>query len=456
MSYSNFRITTNGVLRNYRNNLMMSYDKLNQAMERVQTGRSFNSYAEDPAAASRAFQLRRSMWRTDDALENTQYIQGLFDTAFDAVDPICDGSLEHPGFGTMSEQAGLMLINDPTGDGRNALGQTLRSEAEALVQAMNCNYNGNFVFAGADGHNVPFTWGEDELSRKTLFYRGINVDTPDPEMIYKFTEEQEAYKNATEGVTSTVDIYGDDKTIVGTSTVSWTLDKVTGNITKTTTNTYTNGTPEETTSETILSPENAFLKKYGVSYSYAEENWPKLQKMAEEATYVDIGLGMREYTEEDGVDDSLIGTTVPTSAYNTALSGIKFLGFGVDEDGEPKNMVTLMYRLGEIAGRCSAEDGEYASDEDRENADVYTKKMMAAMDKVGENHVDLSTRVSYLKSNEEILTTAWDNMNETRSSIEEVDPAMAIQEMSYANYCYSAALKIGNSILSQSLMDYID
>ena len=43
---------------------------------------------------------------------------------------------------------------------------------------MNGRYGDNFIFAGADGLKVPFTWGEDG----TLCYRGVPVDAAVPDV----------------------------------------------------------------------------------------------------------------------------------------------------------------------------------------------------------------------------------------------------------------------------------
>jgi flagellar hook-associated protein 3 FlgL len=67
---STFRITTNGMFRNYRTNLSKNNKRLNDTMTTVQTERKFNTYAEDPAAASKAFRLRRSYWLTEDQIDN--------------------------------------------------------------------------------------------------------------------------------------------------------------------------------------------------------------------------------------------------------------------------------------------------------------------------------------------------------------------------------------------------
>ena len=39
--------------------------------------------------------------------------------------------------------------------------------------------------------------------------------------------------------------------------------------------------------------------------------------------------------------------------------------------------------------------------------------------------------------------------------MEQVDLAEAITDFSWEQYCYNAALKIGNQLLSQSLIDYM-
>ena len=39
--------------------------------------------------------------------------------------------------------------------------------------------------------------------------------------------------------------------------------------------------------------------------------------------------------------------------------------------------------------------------------------------------------------------------------LEQVDLAEAITNLSWQQYCYNSALKIGNQLLSQSLIDYM-
>lgn len=341
------RITSNAMMKNYKSNLMKSTNVLYNSMTQVMTQRKFNSYAEDPAAATQAFQLRRSAWRTESQIENSQTVTHKFNTAYEAVDSIYETVT------TITKDETLRALNDPTGGGRKSLGILLDQRAEDLVQSLNAKYGDNFIFAGNDGENVPFSWDE---ATGQLLYRGVNV-------------------NAEEGTA----------------------------------------------------------------------DYEKLQQMMKETTYVDLGMGLQE-------DAS--GNIISTSAFNSALSGLSITGFGVDEEGLPNNVVSIVKELSDILGRCD-EDGNWASTEDQERAVALQKKLDTSLGDITSQHTELSTKVSFLNTNEERLKSTADTLNTQIVGVENVDMADAITAMSYAQYCYNAALRVGTNILSQSLIDYM-
>lgn len=168
-----FRITTNGMFRSYRANLARSTKNLSGTMTRVQTERYFNSYAEDPAAANRAFQLRRSYWNTGNQIDNSNYLISKFQTGWGSLKSIIGGDVDNPGLDGILES--LRGITGTAGAGRTSLGQTLISTAEAIVSAMNVRYEDEYVFAGTDGLKPPFSWSEDGK----LLYRGVDLDDKD-------------------------------------------------------------------------------------------------------------------------------------------------------------------------------------------------------------------------------------------------------------------------------------
>ncbi len=235
----NFRITTGMMMNNYNYNLMSSTNQLNSASEKVQTGRNFSSYGEDPTSATLAWSLRRDLWRSDNQLNNTKSAQAKIQVAWTVAGTVVDK------YALDAKTSITTAVNDPTGTGRQALGIELQEAANSMVNTLNGQYGDQFVFSGDDGMTAPFSWCEDTGN---LLYRGVNV-------------------NACPG---TADYY-------------------------------------------------------------------KLQSMTgeNEKNFLDVGIGLNE---TGGANSALIEST----AFNDAYSGIDFTGFGLDEDGDPLNLVCFI------------------------------------------------------------------------------------------------------------------
>ena len=342
------RVTTNGTLRGYKSSLTRSSNTLNASRNKVLSQSNYNSYAEDPAAATQAFRLRRSFSRTNAQLESTTALNKKFSSACDALSSI-KGKLADE----QAKVSALAGLNDPTASGRQPLGEVLKGAAESIVQTLNAQYGSAFIFGGKDSlGDAPF-----QLNGSTLTYRGVRVDAAA-------------------------------------------------------------GTPDG----------------------------DKLEAMNQETSYVDIGSGLSEDAN---------GELISSSAFNGALSGIDFVGYGVDDDGDPKNMVSVIMKLSDIFKRCDPDTGEWASVQDREDANRLTGKLKSGIDDITSKWTSLDGRTSYLSTTEERLEQTASELNEQILGIEQVDLASAITDFSWAQYCYNAALKVGNSILSQSLIDYM-
>lgn len=368
------RITTSGVLRNYKSSLMRSSSNLYSAQNKVLTQRNFNHYAEDPAAATQAFKLRRLHSRTGDQITNNTSLLTKFQSAWSSVSTV--KKLVEDGV----NDAALRAVNDPTASGRQPLGEVLSSSAKSIVQSLNIQYADSFIFAGSNADTPPFSWSESG----GLMYQGVSVDA--------------------------------------------------GGI-----GTRPEGTPPNPSEPSISS---AWSTYYGDNPEFA-----KLVTATYETTYIDIGAGLSE-------DSS--GQINRESAFNAAISGIDILGYGLDADGDPKNAVSIMTKLSEIFGRCDASSGAYASDEDQKMASRLTEKLQGSLAALTNKWTSMDGQCQYLTSNKERLVDTGDELNEQILSLEQADLADAITEFSWAQYCYNSALKVGNSILSQSLIDYMN
>lgn len=175
-------------------------------------------------------------------------------------------------------------------------------------------------------------------------------------------------------------------------------------------------------------------------------NQQVLDMWNQEHQYADIGLGFKL----DGNGDVLAST-----AFDSAISGIGVMGYGVDEDGDPKNLASIMLRLADIFEGYDAENKTWSDAGDKEDAERLMKKFDAAREAMSEAHVELESEAKFLNSNQTQLEKNFDALNVERSNLEDADPADTIMELSWAQTCYSAALQAGSSIIPQSLMDYL-
>lgn len=344
------RATTSGTLKAYRVNLNNSTLRLNSARNTVMTERNFNTYAEDPAAAAESFQLRRSFQMVSAQLDVSESVARKFDTAYSAIDNVV--SLVDNQADSSALQAALAAATGTAGSGRNALGSQLIQMADGIIQTLNCKHGDQYIFSGADGLNVPFTWEGEGADRK-LYYRGYPVDENSDTLSYLSTKENR---------------------------------------------------------------------------------------------YLDVGIGL-----EEDENNNLIGS----SAFDSTIQGVNVLGFGTDDQGQPNNIATIVYRMGYLLSQCDQKNGEWASDDDRKEFEDLLNKFDHSAAELKEYHVEMSTKANYLQSNQRVLEDTAYTLNEQIVAIEECDLADAITSFSWAEYCYNAALKMGNSILSESLMDYI-
>ena len=397
------RSTTNGTLKTYRYSLQRSSYTMNKARETVQTQRQFNSFAEDPAAAAKAFQLRRSLQRTDSQYNVGDSVKHKYEVAWNTLESVTQDVNNRA-----SDSAFAMILqgkSDTIGSGAVALGQSMRTLATGIVQSMNCRYGENFVFAGADGLNVPFEWQGEGDDRK-LCYRGIPVDTKEPPEI----------ELGVDGKTPLT--YGKDGMVDPNANPPYYKEKAKGDV--------------------ILVAD----------YDKQKKEWDALEYMAKgERKNADLGFGMQE-------DEK--GNVISSSVANVGLQGITFLGYGKDADGDPTNIVSIADRLGTLLRRCDTNSGDWASAADKEEFSRLAKKFEDAASQLTDKHTEMDTQAAFIKSNQDQLKANTDTLQEQILGIEQVDLADAITSFSWAQYCYNVSIKVGNSILSQSLMDYIN
>lgn len=451
------RTTTTSTLKTYRYNLQRSGYYMNKSMNTVQTGRLFNSFAEDPAAAALSFQKRTALLRNSAQRDLNTSIQYKFQQAWKAVAQIEENLDTVSNNGTFKA---LMLegANDPDGSARTALGQSMTALAENMVQTMNGRYGENFIFAGADGLNVPFTWGAqtnpeyippdqvDPVKQETFKYlmdggNGNKIGTNDPDLALPEANPDFLADPTNPAIPPYLDKDGNP-----TADRDLAAPRKNPNYNEMATFKYltTDGTGTNNKSQAART-----LCYRGIPVNTTNEaELEKLRYFSEdEVKNADIGLGF----------DTNGGRVETTSVFNQALQGVDFLGgYGVDADGDPKNVIAMVDRMGTILKNCDPRDGEFASQAEEDEYYRLAHKYELVTAAVKDQYVELDTRSKFLTTNATILESNQYNLQEQISGLEDVDEALAISDFIFAKYTYDTALKVGNSILSQSLMDYLN
>jgi flagellar hook-associated protein 3 FlgL len=192
----------------------------------------------------------------------------------------------------------------------------------------------------------------------------------------------------------------------------------------------------------VLSEDGTTLTYRGVNVDATQgsADYEKLTKYAQEKQYVDLGMGLT-------LDDS--GSVVSSSAFNTALPGIKTTGYGKDSDGVSNNIVLL---TGQLADTLKAE----TFDEDK------YKKLLGKIDDLREsinNDVSkLGVQTNFLDSTKDRLESQQISLQTQMQNIESYSMsalAEAYTDFSWDQYTYNASLKLGTSILSSSFIDFM-
>lgn len=355
------RISSAGVIRSYRSNLMRSRINLESARQTATDFKQFRSFGDNPAAATRSFKLIRSYGKTDNYIQNSKSVTERFDQMWSSgleVSQLAD---------KIDYDISTGMNGDKDWESRKLVAKTIRGHMESMVQSLNAKYNDDFLFGGQENGEPPFTMDE----QYNLYYRGINVDT---------------------------------------------------------------GKLKDGTDATLTKPDGTQLTGVQVLEHYAKEN-----------LYIDIGLSMKN--NNGGMGDFTSSSDINmSSAIDVSMPGINILGFGKDINGNPKNAIS---QLREIANDFDQENFDFETVSNKRNRFAETRNDI----RKGISTID--TRANFVKTNTERLEQTSDSLYSQIYDLTEVDPALAYTNLTFAQTFYNSAIKIGNSILDQSFIDYM-
>lgn len=179
------RITTNSTLRTYQNGLYKTTNRLYSAMSKMMSGRNFDTYASDPAGATRAFKIHSSLNATRVQASNNETVLNKFQTAW---------SIEQEVLSQVNELGLEPALGGLTGTNHEetvlkSYAQVLRAGAESIVQSLNGKYDDAFIFNGSETGEAPFAIVTNAAGQQVLTFRGEEVVAGDQAALGQMADE---------------------------------------------------------------------------------------------------------------------------------------------------------------------------------------------------------------------------------------------------------------------------
>lgn len=167
--------------------------------------------------------------------------------------------------------------------------------------------------------------------------------------------------------------------------------------------------------------------------------------LKQDTLYVDIGLGVSF--------DQTTGEVDKNTVFNYSKSGISFVGNGTNSSKIPGEAVSnnLYDLLGRIATEFEKADGDYSS----EKADSLYGFFKENSLKTYQATTEIGAKTQYL----EFMTSRYEtqnfNLQERQTTVEGVDAAYTYIAFQSQKVAYQAALQMGQSVVQQSVFDYM-
>lgn len=437
------RITSRMISKQYQKNLNNSLGLLNYYNNRATTFRKFDKVSENPVAAAQAFRLRKEYIQNDDYQTNLRDTQNLFLTAESSMMSI------NSMLGEVVSTDCLKAINGTSGsEERKIIAEKLRKMQEAVVASANTKFGDRYIFAGSDAADPPFTTGPSG----ELLYRGADVTTgklknEDGAIInfqnskISFGKENNSLLNgynielklSNTPIGAPLQIDDANNKIVVNLNEGSTLQDLKDVFTNAGTQTI-NGSSVDFTKISFSGKLTSSLKS-GISQQISDT--VDLKELSNEKIFIDLGLGL-QFDSDGKINEQ--------SAFNTAIPGIAFLGFGKNENGIPNNVYSLM---GKIADEL--ENPNYSFDKIQPYIENLEKQQLNLMTNV----TGMGVKSNFLENTKSRLEDSAINLNTKILDVENIDPAQAIMDFKMQEYSYRAALQMGTKILQPTFLDFM-
>jgi flagellar hook-associated protein 3 FlgL len=169
----------------------------------------------------------------------------------------------------------------------------------------------------------------------------------------------------------------------------------------------------------------------------------ELTLLKEDSMYVDIGLGVSFDETTKAVDRNTI--------FNYSTAGINFVGSGKTDISGEQVSNNLYDLLGRIATEFEKTDGDYSFDKVDKLYGLFSDNSL----KTYQTTTEIGAKTQYLEFMTGRYETQTFNLQERQTQVEGVDAAYTYIAFQSQKVAYQAALQMGQSVVQQSVFDYM-
>lgn len=442
------RITMKMISDRYKSSLNTSLNQLNAANSKATTYRAFDKTSDDPFAAAQAYRLRRESAENDTYQSNLSDADSQLLTAQSAMMSINSIVSEANSGDCIQAINGTLAADD-----RKTIATKLRALQQAILSPSNTKYGDKYIFGGSNTNDPPFSVG----ASGNLLYRGVDVNTGEIEAGYTVSYngaqialgKDSAFSGYTVRVadTANTDPVVDSSAKVITVKMDLSSPKTNGDLLSALKGITGAAAAGLDFSKASLSGDlNRPVEAYDVSKPETQSTaalnnigMDGLKALSKEQSLVDLGMGLR--LNQDGTVDS-------QSAFDVAIPGISYMGYGtVSGSGVSNDLYTL---LGQIADQL--ESPNYSFESVKPYLDNFSKQGQNLLAKITES----GTKSTFLSTTKSNLESMGDAILDKDQNVEYVDPATAIMDYYMQQFSYNAALQMGNKVISKTFLDFMD
>ncbi|HZK34614.1 MAG TPA: flagellar hook-associated protein FlgL [Bacillota bacterium] len=157
------RVTNQGMLHNYLNNLNRNLTMLSKYQNQLSSGKEIRRPSDDPFGATRAMSLRSSLTQNEQYLRNIEDSMGWTDMTDSALGSMGD-------ILTRIKELSVQGLSDTMDDNdRYTIEVEVKQLTQQIAQIGNTKYDGRYIFGGQETTKSPFSVNGD-----TLEYAGTN------------------------------------------------------------------------------------------------------------------------------------------------------------------------------------------------------------------------------------------------------------------------------------------